>query len=43
MHTCEYVMLAQKEIRLLTKQEVKIADIGDIHVVLIKFLCCFII
>ena len=35
-------MLAQKEIRLLTKQEVKIADIGDVHVVLIRFFtCCF--
>ena len=34
----EYVMLAEKEIRLLTKQEVKMADIED--VMLVKFLIC---
>ena len=29
----EYLMLAQKEIRLLTKLEVKIADIDDVMLV----------
>ena len=38
MHVCEYVMLVQKEIRLLTKKEVKIADIG--HVMLVKVFMC---
>lgn len=37
MHAFEYVMLAQKDIRLWTKQTVKMANIGDL--ILVKFLC----
>ena len=37
VHAFEYVMLAQKDIRLWTKQIVKMANIGDL--ILVKFLC----